>query len=96
MLRVVCPPSAFKSCAGKVILTTANKVRPKHGAPRVLTVGVRRFTMDAGAEKLIGVRIRGAAGPFIGAKGLETRARISGFDGAGPARQSKIRFRLSR
>ena len=96
MLRVVCPPSAFKSCAGKVILTTASKVRPKRGAPRVLAIGVRRFTVDAGAEKVIGVRIRGAAGPFIGANGLETRARISGFDGAGPARQSKIRFRLSR
>jgi Ca2+-binding RTX toxin-like protein len=96
MLRVVCPPSAFKSCAGKVILTTANKVRPKHGAPRVLTIGVRRFTVDAGSEKVIGVRIRAAATHFLGANGLETRARISGFDGAGPARQSKIRFRLPR
>jgi hypothetical protein len=94
MLRIVCPPSAFKSCGGRVILTTVNKVRPKRGAPRVLTVGVRRFTVDAGAEKVIGVRIRAAARPFVGANGLQTRARISGSDGAGPARQSKIRFRL--
>jgi hypothetical protein len=95
MLRIVCPPSAFKSCGGKVILTTANKIRPKHAAPRVLTIGVRRFSVDAGATKVIGVRIRGAARPFIGADGLDTRARFSGFDGAGPARPSKIRFRLS-
>jgi Ca2+-binding RTX toxin-like protein len=94
MLRIVCPQSAFKSCEGKVILTTANKVRPEHASPRVLTIGVRRFSVGAGAEKVIGVRIRGAARPFIGAHGLDTRARFSGFDGAGPARPSKIRFRL--
>jgi hypothetical protein len=95
MLRIVCPPSAFKSCGGKVILTTVDKVRPKHAGPRVLTIGVRRFSIHPGAEKVIGVRIRAAARPFIGANGLETRARFSGFDGAGPARPSKIRFRLS-
>jgi hemolysin type calcium-binding protein len=95
MLRLVCPASAFKSCGGRVILATAGKVRPKHGKPRVLTVGVRRFSIPAGTTRLIGVRIRGAASPFIG-NGLAIRARLSGFDGAGPARPSKIRFRLER
>jgi hypothetical protein len=95
MLRLVCPPSAFKACGGRVILTTAGKVRPKHGKPRVLTVGVRRFSIPPGRTRSIGVRIRAAAAPFIG-NGLEVRARLSGFDGAGPARPSKIRFRLAR
>jgi hypothetical protein len=96
LLRLVCPVSAFKSCDGRVILTTASKVRPKHGNPRVLTAGVRRFSVAPGASRVIGVRIRGAIAPFIGSHGIELRARLSGFDGAGPARPDKIRFRLRR
>jgi hypothetical protein len=96
MLRLVCPASAFKACGGRVILTTASKVRPKRGDPRVLTVGVRRFSVAAGSSRVIGVRIRGATRPFIGSGGLSLRARLSAFDGAGPARTDKIRFRLAR
>jgi hypothetical protein len=93
VLRVTCPRSAFKGCGGRVIIRTLKKVRTQRG-PRVLTVGVRRFGTPAGTERLIGVRIRAAAKPFLGRAGLVVRAAVSGFDGAGPARRDAIRFRL--
>jgi Ca2+-binding RTX toxin-like protein len=92
MIRLVCPPTAFKACGGRVIIRTLGKVQTRTGK-RALTVGVRRFSVDSGSERVIGVRIRGAAKPFI-RRGIAVRATLSAFDGAGPARKDAIRFRL--
>ncbi|HEY3190555.1 MAG TPA: calcium-binding protein [Solirubrobacteraceae bacterium] len=95
LLKVSCPRSAFKFCAGKVILKTINRVRTRTG-PRILTVGVRRFSTPSGSERLIGVRLRSAARDLVFHGGLVVRAQISGFDGAGPARRDRIKFRVGR
>jgi RTX calcium-binding nonapeptide repeat (4 copies) len=95
MLRLTCPASAFKSCRGRVVIRTLSKVRTDSGR-RVLTVGVRRFTVGAGSTQVIGVRIRGSAKRFLGRRGRVVRAALSAFDGAGPARKDPIRFRLHR
>jgi serralysin len=93
MVRLICPPTAFKACGGRVILRTLGKVTTRAGK-RILTVGVRRFSVGSGSERVIGVRIRGATKPFLGRRGLAVRASLSAFDGAGPARRDAIRFRL--
>src|SRR4051794_14378707 len=93
MMRLVCPPTAFKACGGRVIIRTLGKVQT-HTGKRALTIGVRRFTVDSGSERVIGIRIRAAAKPFLGRRGLSVRAGLSAFDGAGPARKDAIRFRL--
>jgi Ca2+-binding RTX toxin-like protein len=93
MVRLVCPPTAFKACGGRVIIRTLGKVQTRNGK-RTLTVGVRRFTVDAGSERTIGVRIRAGTRQFLGRRGLVVRAGLSAFDGAGPARKDAIRFRL--
>ena len=93
MLRLVCPPTAFKACGGRVIIRTLGKVATRAGK-RVLTVGVRSFSVASGSERVIGVRIRAAAKPFLGRRGIVVRAGLSAFDGAGPARKDAIRFRL--
>jgi Ca2+-binding RTX toxin-like protein len=93
MVRVVCPVSAFKDCSGRVIVRTLGKVETRSGR-RMLTVGARRFTLAAGSERVIGVRIRRAVKPYLGRRGLMVRARLSAFDGAGPARKDAVRFRL--
>jgi Ca2+-binding RTX toxin-like protein len=95
LLRLSCPRTAFKACGGRVIVRTLKRVRTREGA-RILTVGVRRFAVPAGSERIIGMRIRAAARPFLGRDGLVVRAALSGFDGAGPARRDAIRFRLLR
>lgn len=92
MLRLTCPPSAFKACGGRVIIRTLGKVRTRSGA-RTLTLGVKRFSLPSGSERVVGVRIRAGAKPYVG-RGLLTRATLSAFDGAGPARKDAIRFRL--
>ena len=93
MLKLVCPLSAFKACGGRVILRTLGKVETRTGK-RVLTLGVRRFSVPSGSEQVIGLRVRGAAKPFLGRSGIVVRAGLSAFDGAGPARRAAIRFRL--
>ncbi|MFL5983077.1 MAG: hypothetical protein ACJ74R_15340, partial [Gaiellaceae bacterium] len=93
MVRLVCPPSAFKACGGRVIIRTLGKVAT-HTGKRTLTVGVRRFSVSSGSERVIGVRIRSGARRFLGRRGLPVRASLSAFDGAGPARKDAIRFRL--
>jgi hypothetical protein len=91
MLRLACPPTAFKYCAGRVIIRTLGKV----GAPRrTLTVAARRFSLPSGSQAVISVRIRSGARRYIGRHGLAVRAGLSAFDGAGPARRDAIRFRL--
>ncbi|MFL5895568.1 MAG: hypothetical protein ACJ76Z_10730 [Thermoleophilaceae bacterium] len=95
MFRLRCPATAFKFCAGKVIVATAGKL-PTPGGLRNLTVAVKRFTAAPGSERLTGVRVRGGTRVLLRRHALEVRARISGFDGAGPARHSAIRFRLRR
>ena len=95
LFRLVCPPSAFKSCDGRVILRTLERVRTRTGA-RTLTIGVRRFSVPAGGSSVIGMRIRSAARPHLGRRGLAVRAGLSAYDGAGPARRDAIRFRLIR
>lgn len=93
LLKVVCPRTAFKACGGRVIIRTLKRVRTRSG-PRILTVGVRRFAVAPGTERLVGVRIRAAARPFLGRAGIVVRTSISAFDGAGPARKDAIRFRI--
>ena len=93
MIRLVCPPSAFKACGGRVIIRTLSKVET-HTGRRILTVGVRRFSVAPAGERVIGVRVRAAAKPFLGRHGFVVRAGLSAFDGAGPARKDAIRFRL--
>ncbi|HYZ29622.1 MAG TPA: calcium-binding protein [Thermoleophilaceae bacterium] len=93
MVRLVCPPTAFKECGGRVIIRTLGKVKTRTGK-RTLTVGVRRFSVRSGGERTIGVRIRGSTAPFLGRRGLVVRAELSAFDGAGPARKDAVRFRL--
>jgi Ca2+-binding RTX toxin-like protein len=93
MIRLICPPSAFKACDGRVIIRTLGKVET-HSGKRTLTVGVRRFSVASGSERVIGVRIRAGAKPFLGRRGILVRAGLSAFDGAGPARKDAIRFRL--
>ena len=93
MVRLGCPPSAFKECAGRVVIRTLAKVRTRAGR-RTLTVGVRRFSVNSGGERTIGVRIRGATAAFLDERGLVVRAELSAFDGAGPARRDAVRFRL--
>jgi Ca2+-binding RTX toxin-like protein len=94
MARVGCPASAFKGCGGRVIMRTLGKV-PTNRGKRVLTLGVRRFSLAPGSDRLIGVRIRSGAKPYIGRRGLAVRATLSAFDGAGPARAAATRFRLT-
>jgi hypothetical protein len=94
LIRLVCPPSAFKACGGRVIVRTLGKV-PTRAGKRTLTLGVRRFELPSGSERVIGVRIRSGARPYLGRRGLLVRAGLSAFDGAGPARKDAIRFRLS-
>jgi hypothetical protein len=93
MIRLVCPPSAFKECGGRVIVRTLGKLRTRTGA-RTLTLGVKRFSLPSGSERVVGVRIRAGAKPYLGRAGLVTRTTLSAFDGAGPARKDAIRFRL--
>jgi Ca2+-binding RTX toxin-like protein len=93
MVRVVCPSSAFKDCSGRVIIRTLAEVKTRSGK-RTLTVGVRRFTLGSGSERVIGVRIRSGAKPYLGRRGLVVRASLAAFDGAGPARKDAVRFRL--
>ena len=94
MVRVVCPGSAFKACGGRVIVRTLGRVQTRTGK-RTLTLGVRRFTLSPGTERVIGVRIRSGVKPFLGRRGLAARAGLSAFDGAGPARRDAIRFHLA-
>jgi Ca2+-binding RTX toxin-like protein len=94
MIRLVCPPSAFKECSGRVIVRTLSKVQTQRGK-RVLTLGVRRFTLPSGSRAIIGLRIRAGAKRFLGGNGIVVRAGLSAFDGAGPARKAAIRFRLA-
>jgi hypothetical protein len=93
MIRLVCPPSAFKECGGRVIVRTLGKVRTRTGA-RTLTLGVKRFSLPSGSERTVGVRIRAGAKPYLGRGGIVTRTTLSAFDGAGPARKDAIRYRL--
>ena len=93
MIRLTCPPSAFKACGGRVIIRTLGKVRTHSGA-RTLTLGVKRFSLPSGSERVVGVRIRAGAKPYLGRAGIVTRTTLSAFDGAGPARRDAIRFRL--
>jgi hypothetical protein len=95
LLKVVCPRTAFKACGGRVIIRTLKRVRTRSGS-RILTVGVRRFAVAPGSERLVGVRIRAAAKPYLGRDGIVVRTAISAFDGAGPARKDAIRFRILR
>jgi Ca2+-binding RTX toxin-like protein len=95
MFKVRCPTTAFKYCAGKIVIATPGKVTTRSGK-RTLTVAVKRFLVAQGSERLVGVRIRGATAPFIKRGGLVVRARLSGFDGAGPARPDAVRFTLKR
>src|SRR3954451_10936114 len=90
MVHLVCPPSAFKFCGGRVILRTLGKVATGQGK-QVLTVAVRRFQLSSGSDHVIGVRIRGSAPPFIRHGGLPVRATLSAYDGAGPARKDAVR-----
>jgi hypothetical protein len=92
-VRVVCPPSAFKACGGRVIIRTLGKVQTRSGK-RTLTVGVKRISLAAGSTLEFGVRIRAGAKPYLGRSGLVVRASLSAYDGAGPARKDAIRFRL--
>ena len=94
MVRVVCPPSAFKACGGRVIVRSLGKVQTKRGK-RTLTLGVKRISLPPGSERIFGVKIRAGAKPYLGRRGLISRATLSAFDGAGPARKDAIRFRLS-
>jgi hypothetical protein len=95
MFRIRCPATAFKYCAGKIIIRTTGKVQTRRGK-RQLTVAVKRFNVAPNGDRLVGVRVRGATAPFIGRGGLVVRARLSGFDGAGPARPDATRFTLRR
>jgi hypothetical protein len=95
MVRLTCPPSAFKDCGGRVIIRTLGKVRTR-GGKRTLTVGVRHFGLAPGSERMIGVRIRSGTKRYLGRHGLLVRATLSAFDGAGPARKDAVRFRLLR
>jgi len=95
MFRLRCPTTAFKFCAGKIVIATPGKVTTRRGK-RSLTVAVKRFLVPPGVDRLVGVRIRGATAPFIARGGLGVRARLSGFDGAGPARPDATRFTLRR
>jgi hypothetical protein len=92
-VRVSCPPSAFKSCGGRVIVRTLGKVQTRHGK-RTLTMGVKRISLSAGQALEFGVRIRAGARRYIGRHGVVVRASLSAYDGAGPARRAAIRFRL--
>jgi Ca2+-binding RTX toxin-like protein len=94
-LRLACPLSAFKSCRGRVVVRTLGKVRTASGT-RKLTVGVRRFTIGRGSERLIRLQVRRSARQFIGRRGRVVRASLSAFDGAGPSRSDPMRFRLRR
>jgi Ca2+-binding RTX toxin-like protein len=94
-VRLVCPLSAFKSCTGRVVIRTLGKLRTKSGE-RTMTVGVHRFTLRAGSQRLVGVRVRDSVRPFIGRHGRLVRASLSAIDGAGPARTDPMRFRLLR
>lgn len=96
MLRVSCPVSAFKYCAGKVVIRSLGKVVSSHGEKRLLTVAVRSFSLGVGESNVIGVRIRSGAHRYLGRRGLVVRAWLSAHDGAGPARKDATRFRLSR
>jgi hypothetical protein len=93
LMRLVCPPSAFKACSGRIIVRTLGKVETRRGKG-VLTLAVKRFTLPSGSERVVGIRIRAAAKQFLGRRGVAVRASLSAFDGAGPARRSAIRFRL--
>lgn len=90
MVRLVCPASAFKFCAGKVLMRTLGRV----GSSGVLTVAARGFSVAPGSEAVIGVRIRSGMRRYLGRHGLATRAMLSAFDGSGPARKDAVRFRL--
>jgi hypothetical protein len=92
-VRVVCPPSAFKACGGRVIVRTLGKVQTRSGK-RTLTVGVKRISLAAGSTLEFGVKIRAGAKPYLGRSGLVVRTELSAYDGAGPARKDAIRFRL--
>jgi Ca2+-binding RTX toxin-like protein len=93
MVRVVCPPSAFKGCGGRVIVRSLGKVQTR-GGKRTLTLGVKRISLPSGKELVFGVRIRAGAKPYLGRRGLVVRTELSAYDGAGPARKDAIRFRL--
>src|SRR4051794_31431252 len=94
-VRVVCPPSAFKACGGRVIIRTLGKVKTRSGK-RTLTMGVKRISLPAGSALEFGVRIRAGARPYLGGGGVVVRATLSAYDGAGPARRGAFRFRLQR
>ena len=93
MVRVACPASAFKYCAGRILIRTLGKVSA-HGRKRVLTVAARRFSMSPGTDAVLGVRIRSGARRYLGTRGLRVRSSLSAYDGAGPARKDAIRFHL--
>src|SRR4051794_19103120 len=93
MVRLVCPPSAFKFCAGKVLIRSLGKVS-QHGRKSPLTAAARRFSLASGSEAVIGVRIRSGARRYLGKHGLAVRTSLSAYDGAGPARKDAIRFTL--
>jgi Ca2+-binding RTX toxin-like protein len=95
MVRVACPASAFKSCAGRVIIRSLGKVVTRDGKKRTLTLGVKRIAVPVGRELSFGVRIRAGTKPSRGHRGLAARATLSAYDGAGPARKDAIRFRLA-
>ena len=76
-----------------MIIRTLKRVRTRSGA-LILTVGVRRFSVAPGTERLVGVRVRAGARPYFRRNGLVVRTAISAFDGAGPARKDAIRFRI--
>src|SRR3954454_19113737 len=95
MVHLVCPPSAFKFCGGRVIVRTLGKVKTRSGK-RTLTMGVKRISLPAGSALEFGVRIRAGARPYLGGGGVVVRATLSAYDGAGPARRGAFRFRLQR
>ena len=74
MVRLVCPVSAFKSCAGRVILTSLGKVQTK-GGKRTLTVGCAASACRR-ARPRHRRGIRGALKPFIPRRGLPVRPPV--------------------
>ena len=90
-IRLICPPTAFKYCAGRVIIRSLGRVR----GGRTLTVAARKFSLATGSQNVISVRLRAGARRYIPRTGLTVRATLSAYDGAGPARKDAIRFRLT-
>lgn len=94
MLRITCPLSAFKYCQGRAIVRSLGRIVVTRGGRRPLTLAVRRFNVPVGSSRVIGLRIRSGARPYLSPRGLVVRASLSAYDGAGPARRDATRFRV--